>query len=292
VNIGERARSRAKVVRERSGAHAWEMAFRAPPDCVRPYVREYCGYVESAPGVLRRLEFPIPRVVVIFEFGPPIRLVDPTDESRAERHAGGFTAGMTDTTAITEHDGYQCGMEVKFTPIGARLFFDFPMAELANRIVPLSDVLRPAERDISARLAEAGDWDARFDLLDGFIAGRIARARARTQLADWAIRRIEASGGQVDIRALAAELGYSQKHLISLFRDHVGLPPKLVARLYRFDRVIEHLRAGAPGSWAEIALACGYYDQAHLNREMRLFAGTTPSAARALVAETTVPPGA
>jgi AraC-like DNA-binding protein len=267
------------------------MAFRSPPDSVRPYVREYCGYVESTPGALRRYEFPIPRVVVIIEFGPPIRLVDPADESRSERYPGGFTAGMTDTTAITEHDGFQCGMEVKFTPIGARLFFDFPMAELANRIVSLGDVLRPAERDISARLSDAGDWDARFDLLDRFIAGRIARARARTELADWAVRRIEESGGQLDIRALATELGYSQKHLISLFRDQVGLPPKLVARLYRFDRVIEHLRAGAAGSWAQIALACGYYDQAHLNREMRLFTGTTPTAAREMMVEVASPPG-
>lgn len=276
---------RAQVIRERSGGHAWEMAFRAPPESVRPYVRQYCGYSETTPGALRRYEFPIPVVVMIFEFGPPIRLVDPVDQSRADRFVGGFTAGMTGTTAITEHDGYQAGMEVKLTPIGARLFFDFPMVELANRIVSLRDVLRPPERDISARLHDAADWDARFDLLDELFAGRIASARVGTRVTNWALARIEESGGQLDIGSLARELGYSQKHLISLFRDHVGLPPKLIARLFRFDRVIQHLRSGAPGSWAEIAAAHGYYDQAHLNREMRLFTGTTPTAAREMVAE-------
>ena len=284
--------ARARVFREQSNGHGWEMAFRSPPDGVRPYVRQYCGYSETTPGLLRRYEFPLPQVVVIFEFGPPIRLIDPADPSRVDRFPGGFTAGMTDATAITEHDGFQCGMEVKFTAIGARLFFDFPMTELANRIVSLRDVLGPAERDISARLGEAGDWDARFDLLDRFIASRVARARARTDLAGWALGRIEDSGGQVDIRGLARELGYSQKHLITLFRDHVGLPPKLVARLFRFDRVVQHMRSGAPGSWAEIAAAYGYYDQAHLNREVRLFTGTTPRGARELMTEVNAPPGA
>ncbi len=285
-------RQRAKVLREQSNGHGWEMAFRSPPECVRPYVRQYCGYVEKTPGTLRRHEFPLPQVVVIFEFGPPIRLVDPADESRSDRYPGGFAGGIGDTVAITEHDGFQCGMEVTLTPIGARLFFDFPMHVLANRVVSLRDLLRPAERDISARLDEAGDWDARFDLLDDFIAGRIAAARARTELTGWAIDRIEQTGGQLDIRALAREVGYSQKHLITLFRDQVGVPPKLVARLFRFDRVVQHLRTGAPGTWAEIAAACGYYDQAHLNREMRLFTGTTPTAARKLMTEVTAPPGA
>jgi AraC-like DNA-binding protein len=284
------ATQRAKVIREQASGHGWEMAFRSPPACVQPYVRQYCGYVEQTPGTLRRHEFPLPQVVVIFEFGPPIRLIDPADESRADRFSGGFTAGISGTPTITEHDGFQSGMEVMFTPIGARLFFDFPMHELAGRIVGLRDVLRPAERDISARLDEAGDWDARFDLLDDFIASRIAAARARTQLAGWAIDRIEETGGQLDIGALARELGYSQKHLITLFRDQVGIPPKLAARLFRFDRVVQHIRAGAPGTWAEIAASCGYYDQAHLNRDMRLFTGTTPTAAREMMTEAAPPP--
>src|SRR5688500_13420846 len=129
------ATHRAKVVSEQAGGQGWEMAFRSPPACVQPYVRQYCGYVETTPGTLRRYEFPLPHVVVILEFGPPIRLVDPADQSRSDRFPGGFAAGISGTTAITEHDGFQAGMEVMFTPIGARLFFDFPMHELAGRIV-------------------------------------------------------------------------------------------------------------------------------------------------------------
>jgi len=283
---------RASVFSQETGGHAWEMAFRDPPASVRPHVREYCGYTEATPAALRRHEFPVPRVVAIFEIGPPLRLIDLGNQSRVTSYQAGFAAGMGDVTSLTEHDGFQQGMEVKFTPIGARLFFDLPMAELANQVVGLDEVLGQAGRNICARLREAPDWDARFDLLDDFIAGRIARARARTQPCAWAMDRIEQSGGQLDVGALARELGYSQKHLISLFRDQVGLPPKLVARLFRFDRVMQHVRSGAPVSWAEIAADCGYYDQAHLIRDVRRFTGTTPTGARALVGDLALLPAA
>ena len=81
----------------------------------------------------------------------------------------------------------------------------------------------------------------------------------------------------MDIAALSRELGYSHKHLVSLFRDQIGLSPKLAARLLRFDRLVRELRLG-PRPWAKLAYELGFSDQAHLAREVRRFAGLTPSA--------------
>jgi AraC-like DNA-binding protein len=81
--------------------------------------------------------------------------------------------------------------------------------------------------------------------------------------------------------ALARELNCRRKHLISLFRDQVGIPPKLLARLVRFDNVMRRARASASTPWAELALEHGYYDQAHLVRDVRRFTGLTPTRARA-----------
>jgi AraC-like DNA-binding protein len=70
----------------------------------------------------------------------------------------------------------------------------------------------------------------------------------------WEVRRIEQSGGVLDLRMLARELGYSQKHVITMFRDQVGIPPKLLARIIRFHRLVKHLRNGGGGPWADLAL--------------------------------------
>jgi transcriptional regulator GlxA family with amidase domain len=66
--------------------------------------------------------------------------------------------------------------------------------------------------------------------------------------------------------------------LIARFRDQIGLPPKLLARVIRFDRAVRVLRAPGSTSLAAVAFDCGYADQAHLNRDFREFAGTSPTA--------------
>ena len=88
---------------------------------------------------------------------------------------------------------------------------------------------------------------------------------------EWAWRRLMETGGGVPVGALAQELGRSRRHLAASFREQIGMPPKALARLLRFERAVERLRGGA--DLAELALDCGYYDQAHFNRDFRQFAG-------------------
>ena len=75
----------------------------------------------------------------------------------------------------------------------------------------------------------------------------------------------------------AAELECSRKHLIAVFRDQIGLPPKTVARVLRFQRAIR-LYDGGGASWVDVAYACGYADEAHFIKDFRRFAGATPQA--------------
>jgi AraC-like DNA-binding protein len=89
------------------------------------------------------------------------------------------------------------------------------------------------------------------------------------------------AGGQLPVAALAAETGWSDRHLRSRFRAETGLTPKAAARLIRFGRarrlLLRRQRAGTGASLAELAAECGYYDQAHLDREFRGLAGCPPT---------------
>jgi AraC-like DNA-binding protein len=93
----------------------------------------------------------------------------------------------------------------------------------------------------------------------------------------YALERLAGSGGGAAIGGLAGELGWSHRRLIVRFRDGVGLPPKLVARILRFERLLAVVRVEPGLGWARAAAACGYFDQAHLAREVRELAGLTPT---------------
>lgn len=276
---------RTRVLTGQTGPSRWELAVRSPRADLRPYIRDYCGYIEAAPGIVRRLEYPGPQIVVIIEFGPPVRVYDTGQLRRSTRYPGGFVAGLDDQFTLVEHEGSQSGLQLNLTPIGGRLFFDVPMSELARRVVPLGDLLGREHRHVGSMLESLPDWDTRFDVIEDLVASRLDRTRPQTAMIEWAYRQIERRGGAVDIRALGRELGYSQKHVITLFRDHVGMPPKLVARIVRFDRLMAHLKRGGDATWADLATAFGYYDQSHLVRDVRQFTGSTPTAARASLFE-------
>ena len=247
------------------------------PGHLRPFVRSWVDYTERARAPLRRRELPGPQVVLIVEFGPPLRVFESGSDERSALHPGGFVAGLDDSFSLTEHAGFQSGLQVNLTPLGARSLFRVRARELARQVVDSRDLL-PELRYLTEELFHSRE---RFRLLERVLTERCTEGASPPSV-NWARRRIEASGGLLEIGELSLELGYSRKHLVALFEEHVGFSPKRYANLVRFDRVTQALRAGPSMPWAELALRHGYADQSHLCRELRRFSGLTPSALRAL----------
>jgi AraC-like DNA-binding protein len=189
--------------------------------------------------------------------------------------------GLSDTWSILAHDGWQRGIQVDMTPTGARRLFGLPMSELAGHAVALRDVLPKHDREWLDRLAELPDWSTRLDVVEGWLARALSTATVDTRRVDAAVERITSCGGALRTGPLARDLGCSPKHLVTLFRDQVGVPPKLFAQLVRFEQVMERACSARAARWIELALDAGYCDQAHLARDVRRFTGLTPTAARA-----------
>jgi AraC-like DNA-binding protein len=271
------ASSRANVSRGELAGVRWELATRPPLRALAPYVQALQGYVEQSEAPVQRCEFSGVSVVVILEFGPRLRVYANGSSTWHDSFRGGFVGGMDDSFTRTEHAGSQSGLQLNLHPLGARLVFGLPLHELRGRALAFEDLL-PEQRGLSEQLAELASWDARFDRIERLLCERLQAAGAHDPIIGHALRRLAADGGG-SVADLAGELGYSQKHVIARFHDQVGVPPKVYSRLLRFERLRRELtRPGPARSWAELAQTCGYYDQAHLARDVRQFTGTTPSA--------------
>lgn len=174
----------------------------------------------------------------------------------------------------TEHGGVQNGLELKLTPLGARRLFGVPMHELVNRVVALDDLLGTGT--LLEELAEARGWEARFARVDAELTQRLGAAPAPHLAVRAAYARLVATRGMIAVGVLAGELGWSRRHLAARFREDIGVSPKALARLLRFERAMELLGGHRPRDLADVAYECGYYDQAHFNRDFKAFAGATP----------------
>src|SRR5262249_4626860 len=154
-------------------------------------------------------------------------------------------------------------------------FLGADLGELANKVIDLNAITGSFADRLEERLAETKSWPARFDLVESVLKERMTRT-ADHPLAHRAFDMIASRRGDIRIGALARHLDCSRKHLVSVFHRYVGLPPKAVARVLRFECAMEQIGAGRHATLAELALSCGYADQAHFNRDFVAFAGETP----------------
>ena len=255
--------------------------WRAPGPALAGAVIAYTGFAQRERQPVRFRELPCAYVPLILDLGEGWRVGDPRRPDRAPERLGSFVAGLTDGPVMVEHGGAAHCLQVDLAPLAARRLLGMPMSELANRSVPLEDVLGPAAPALVARLADAPDWATRFALVDRALTSRLAAAPPSDPGTAWALGGVVASGGGVGIGGLARELGWSHRRLIARFRDDLGLAPKAVARIVRFERLTALLRDEPQVGWARAAAGCGFFDQAHLAREVRDLADLTPTALRA-----------
>jgi AraC-like DNA-binding protein len=233
----------------------------------------YYGYYDAS-AAYRQVTMPFGGVVLILSFGDPLLMRHPAGDGDPEVR-NSFIAGLHDSHGIIESAGVSHGIQVDLTPLGAHLLTGLPMHLLANRALDLDDVFGAEGGELVEGLAEVTSWAARFAVLDAFIQGRIAESRPPSGVL-WAYRTLSRTAGSASIGSLADSLGYSRKHLITQFREHVGLPPKTFARILRFDRAVQTLRRTSEPDLTRVAVDCGYFDQAHFNKEFREFSGMTP----------------
>jgi transcriptional regulator GlxA family with amidase domain len=79
------------------------------------------------------------------------------------------------------------------------------------------------------------------------------------------------------VSSVTDQIGLSERRFIRLFAEQVGLTPKLFCRVQRFQKVLRHIARSSSIDWTEIALSCGYFDQAHFIHDFRAFSGINPS---------------
>jgi AraC-like DNA-binding protein len=187
-----------------------------------------------------------------------------------------FVAGLAAEPALIRHDGNQYGIGIELTPLGVRQFFGMPAAALARDVVELSDLLGTTG-ELMDRLAGAPDWVSRFDVLDDVLARVLREPVAVAPEVVHAWNCLVASGGTMEVGAVAREVGWSRRHLSGRFREELGLSPKVMGRVIRFERARQLLQHPDRPALADVAAACGYYDQAHMNREWSEFAGCSPT---------------
>jgi AraC-like DNA-binding protein len=257
--------------------HVSELVHARTAAPLRPFVAFYSGYRESGAPPMRHRGLPSPYLTVIVTLDDPLYMAAHADPRTPPGAYDTLVGGLHVTPAIITHDGCHSGVQLAVSPLGARALFGLPAGELVNVDVDATAVLGPFAATVRERIRAADTWAERFAVLDALLLDRLSLDRVPRPEVVRAWRVLNDSGGAVEVRALAEELGWSERYLNRQFAVEIGLSPKASARVVRFDRARRLLAAPSPVALAELAVECGYYDQAHLTRDFNAFAGCSPT---------------
>jgi AraC-like DNA-binding protein len=169
-------------------------------------------------------------------------------------------------------------MGVHFRPGGAYPFLKLPAGDIHNEHVDLGALWGWQEvRDLREKLLAAPRPGEKLGVLERALLEKLRRGFERHPAVAYALGEFHAAPGGKSIAAVTDRTGFSARRFIDLFEREVGLTPKLFCRVQRFQRVLHIIQSGCAIDWAEIALTCGYYDQAHFIHDFRAFSGINPS---------------
>jgi AraC-like DNA-binding protein len=163
---------------------------------------------------------------------------------------------------------------VRLRPGVAYLLARTPIHQIVNRREPLARFLGACADELAGQMAKATSADARFDLLEAFCLEHIA-GKCVNECVELALRLLEESEGAMQIREVARRCAVSQRQLERLLRTWVGMSPKRLARIARFQTVLG--RAQRKPQWTHVAAEQNYADQAHMIHEFSGFAGESPA---------------
>ncbi|MBL7942703.1 MAG: helix-turn-helix transcriptional regulator, partial [Flavobacteriales bacterium] len=178
---------------------------------------------------------------------------------------------------ITIPSGRESEMFIIYFQKGrAHPFVEIPMYELTDTVVDGELVLSSHILDLRDLLLETPDIQQRFTKAASFLLQTFAGKLKMDPMVDYAVQQILRQPHALTIQHLSSEVGYSQKHLIKRFKDLVGITPKSLLKITRFQQTIAELDKQQYSGWSHMALDCGYFDQAHFIHDFKNISGFTP----------------
>jgi AraC-like DNA-binding protein len=257
---------------------------RLPRPALRPFIQSLWAMDETgepaAPLPYREHVIATGSMHLVFRLSDdPLRLYKDDADREGELVSRAVVGGARSNFYIREVSRPLCSVGAQLRAGSALLLFGAPADALAERHTALEDLWGPRAAVVRDRLGEAASLEQRLDVFEDMLAERLPLIRGLHPAVARALQQLVTVPS---VHEVVKQSGYSHRRFLELFVQEVGLTPKAYSRVQRFQRALQHASAPDRTAWSDIAIAAGYSDQSHFNREFRVCVGTTPTEYRNL----------
>lgn len=208
----------------------------------------------------------------------PVRLYNWRNLDSFDSFRDGMLSGARSEPMVIDTDPEDHVLGVHFRPGGAFPFFQPPASELRNLCLPIDTLWRVHSSSLRDRLLEAPGIAAMFSVVEDYLLEQLVKPLEQHPAVAFALHHFARLPGATTVASVTDRIGLSSRRFIELFHNQVGLTPKAFCRVRRFQRVLHSIHGAHSVDWAQTALSCGYYDQAHFIHDFQEFSGLRPTA--------------
>ncbi len=190
----------------------------------------------------------------------------------------GYFYGQNNVSAILAMEGRLHIMIVKIFPWAASLLFDFDLNDCVDENLPLEYVIGGEGNFLEEQLMTGEGYENKIEILQDYLLKRLIRINNDpNKLLEATTKMIFNSKGNIKIKDIAEQVHSSPRTLQRMFQQYYGITPKKYAQQIRLRNFAAQLSKNKNLSLTELALKCGYFDQAHFNHEFSSIAMVTPT---------------
>jgi AraC-like DNA-binding protein len=249
----------------------------APDRLLSPYIKFYWTLEDFDASICSAREriFPDGRIELLFHYGDLFQKY--IDDDQVENQPRSFLHGQIRRFIDVRPTGKTGIFSIRFEPHGLYPFLKQDVGELTDNTISTHELWGLEGQLLEERIVAANTTAVRIQIVENFLIQRMRAPNMRQDDIDYCIKLIDYSDGLISVEKLSSEVNVSRRHLERKFIERVGITPKLLARITRFQKALNMLETNSSKSLTTVAYEGGFYDQSHFIRDFKEFTGYNPN---------------
>jgi AraC-like DNA-binding protein len=243
----------------------------------QPPLDNYVDCIVYVEGNNKGVGFPKTAMSLVFNLNDSFKLYTDSQFSRFTDYKKYWVAGLQTQPSYVESYGESKMIVIQFQTLGAYVFLNQPLLHFTNHYIPLDCVFKNEADETWEQLQETKTIPEKFTIMEKFLHRKLLTNKTPGKKLISSIALLSRNKENVSVKEICQHHNISRKHLNFLFREYLGISPKMLSSLNRFQTILHTISRSKPGKLTSIAYELDFFDQAHFSNNFKRFTGLKPN---------------
>jgi AraC-like DNA-binding protein len=221
--------------------------------------------------------FPKTAMSMVFNLNDPFKLFTNGQFTHFIDYKKYWVAGLQTRPTYVESYGESKMIVVQFRTLGAYVFLNQPLRDFTNHYIDIDHIFNHEAEDTWEQLKETTTVNEKFLITENFLYRKLLTNKIPNEKLLSSIDLLFKTATHLSIETICRQHQISRKHLNFLFLEYLGISPKMLSSLNRFQSILQTISRSGPGKLTSLAYELDFFDQAHFSNNFKRFTGLTPN---------------